>query len=102
MEACTHRQNGDEVKEKKSQLDYTLGLLTGVMMFVSAMITQRWLRGTITRKMQEIYEDDLVVLFKEWKQNWCGWRPRSEEHKEEYMTKLLEEEEGSLSQDQMV
>ena len=29
--------------------------------------------------------------------NWCGWRPRSEEQKKEYIRKLLKDKEGSLN-----
>ena len=42
-------KGGDEVKEKVKVGITSLGPLTGVMMSVFAMLTQRVLRGTITR-----------------------------------------------------
>ena len=63
-EACTHRQNGDKVKGKKSQPDYVIGPIDRCDDDRISNDHKAWATWDHYPIYARIYEDDLVVIVK--------------------------------------
>ena len=85
-DAFTHRQHGNEEHGKKPQLDYIIGPEKRSDDIFICNDNKAWTTWDHYHIHARICEDSLdVPLRKRWKNNWCGWKPRTEEEKKKYM-----------------